>query len=451
MKVSASCSMGKEAYLHDVRLTHSDNVTTELTKDNVVLIDELQNVSARDEKGKRLTIQQRIERYINEKLDPFIQQYNEKQKRKDRRIKEEHYTDWHKNQGNKKPEFVYEFVMQYGEHNDLGKQYYEAESEEQRKAIKDEFVSVYTKWLKDWQKSHPQMKILWASLHFDEVNGTPHCHFAVVPFGVFKTGVAIQVSMSKCLENEGYERSKDKKDGFQLARVFRDFREIQEQDLIRLGYEIKERGESRPHLSKDNYIAEKQYQELCEVKEDLEFKVDELKMQKQSQLEQLQDLHEKSARGIVEKTVFGKVKTEKDHFGEEYVKVHKSAYESIKDFQRDFKQNIEKMMAINYSSQENLNEAERLRNEQREIIDREVQRQMREYESRFKDKEKSLQEQRGKIRQEILSKARQMVFDLETDKNVGFFDYIRENYPNAITDYDRFLRGEIEPTQSRQR
>lgn len=451
MKVSASCSMGREAYLHDVRLSHTDNVSMELSKDNVVLIDELQKIPQRDEQGKRLSIQQRIEHYINSKLDPFIEQYNQKQKRKDRKIKEEHYTDWHNNQGNKKGGYVYEFVMQYGEHNDLGKKYYEANTMEEKQAMKDEFTKTYAKWLDDWKKAHPQMKILWATCHFDEKKGTPHCHFCVVPFGVFKRGIAIQVSMSKCLENEGYERTDTKKDGFQLARVFQDFRNIQEADLIRLGYEIKERGASRPHLSKENYIAEQQYKELCEAKDSLTFEVNELKMKKKSQLNQIQDLHSQSTKGIVERNALGKIKSEKDHFGEEYVKVHRSTYDSIREFQSNFNKTIEAMMSIDYSSHENLREAERLRLEQQQIIDREVARRMKEYVDKTKEERKSLQQQREMIRQEIMREARKMVFELETDRNVNFFEYIRNNYPSAIIEYDKFLRGEAEPIRSHSR
>ena len=223
-KVAASNSLGRSAYYHDMRITFTDNITRALSRDNVVLVDEL--------KGRS------VDEYLDELLEPAVTEYNEKQKRADRKIGSS-YTDWHR-QDKRKGELVYELVMQYGDKDTIGKAYYQAESPESKRAMREEIETVYRKWLKDWQEQHPGMKVLWCTIHFDEENGTPHMHMAVSPIAQgFKRGPAVQVSMTKCLENDGFPRAGTQKEGFQLNRAFTKFRETQEADLIKLGYEIK--------------------------------------------------------------------------------------------------------------------------------------------------------------------------------------------------------------------
>ena len=222
--IAASNSMGRPAYFHDMRLSFTNNITRELSRDNVVLVDEL--------KGRS------VDEYLDELLQPAIDEYNAKQKRSDRKINSS-YTEWHR-QDKRKGELVYELVMQYGDRDTIGQAYYHAEDPASKQAMREEIEKVYRKWLKDWQEQHPGMKVLWAAIHFDEENGTPHIHLAVAPIAHdFKRGPAVQISMTKCLENDGFPRA-GAKEGFQLMRAFTKFRETQEQDLIELGYEIKE-------------------------------------------------------------------------------------------------------------------------------------------------------------------------------------------------------------------
>lgn len=221
--IAASNSLGRAAYFHDMRLSFTNNITRELSRDNVVLVDEL--------KGRS------VDEYLDELLQPAIDEYNSKQKRKDRMINSS-YTEWHR-QDKRKGELVYELVMQYGDRDTIGQAYYHAEDPASKQAMREEIEKVYRKWLKDWQEQHPGMKVLWCAIHFDEENGTPHMHMAVSPIAHdFKRGPATQVSMTKCLDNDGFPRA-GAKEGYQLMRAFTKFRETQEADLIELGYEIK--------------------------------------------------------------------------------------------------------------------------------------------------------------------------------------------------------------------
>lgn len=246
-KIAASNSMGRPAYLHDLRKTISPNVNTDLSKDNVLLVDELQGRT--------------VEEYLDELLQPAINEYNEKQKRADRKINMT-YTEWH-NQDKRKGDLVYELVMQYGDKDTIGKAYYEATDPKEKERLRNEIEGVYRKWLKDWQEQHPGMKVLWSNIHFDEEHGTPHLHLAVSPIARdFKRGPAVQVSMQKCLENDGFPRSR-KAEGYQLMRAFTKFREIQEADLRQLGYDIKEPTRGRhdePEVFRQVAAAEKRLQ-----------------------------------------------------------------------------------------------------------------------------------------------------------------------------------------------
>ena len=223
-KIAASNSMGRPAYFHDMRLSFTNNITRDLSKDNVVLVDEL--------KGKS------VDEYLDELLQPAIDEYNNKQKRADRKINSS-YTEWHR-QDKRKGDLVYELVMQYGDKDTIGQAYYQAKDPESKRSMREEIEQVYRKWLTDWKEQHPGMKVLWCTIHFDEENGTPHMHMAVSPIAHdFKRGPAVQVSMTKCLDNDGFPRGKAK-EGYQLMRAFSKFRETQERDLIALGYEVKE-------------------------------------------------------------------------------------------------------------------------------------------------------------------------------------------------------------------
>ena len=262
MKIAASCSMGRPAYLHDIRETSTQNVTKELSGKNKILIDEL--------KGRT------VDQYLNELMQPAIDEYNAKQNQPCRRIKET-YTDWHKKNDNK-GEMVYEFVFQYGEHEDLGQKYYNGTKQE-KEFLEKHFTDTYVKWLKDWQEKFPAMKVLWATIHFDETAGTPHLHTAVSPISTqFKRGPKTQISMSKCLEECGILRQKGKKEGYQLQRAFKQFREIQEADLIKMGFEIKEpkRGQhEEPEVFKEIKEAETKLKQMETLTEALQ-KVEEI-------------------------------------------------------------------------------------------------------------------------------------------------------------------------------
>lgn len=258
MNLSASFSTGKAAYRHDIKDRTKKNIDQSLSKDNVILKDVLQGKS--------------IERYTDELMQPVIDKYNEKQQKESRKIKVP-YTEWHKsNKTLQKTQLVYEAVAQIGEHESLGKMYYEAEGEKREK-LHRYFEEQYKKVLKDFERNYPHLKVMWAAIHFDEPAGTPHLHMAFQPIGSFeKQGLSYKVSIGRALEQDGIERVKDRKEaqrlgGYQLTKLYHQVRKEMEQELIRQGHTIKEPVKGKKHTTLEEWEAIKELEKERAKKE----------------------------------------------------------------------------------------------------------------------------------------------------------------------------------------
>ena len=249
MQIAGSMSVGHLAPKHTLGLDgvreQARNVSPELTKDNVILRDELRGRS--------------IEEYTNERFQPVIDEYNAKQKRNDRKIKTP-YVEWHKNNGNLsqgKVSLAYECVIQIGEHESIGGQYYAAEGR-LRERMHDWFERTYKELLGDFEKRFPHLHVLYAALHFDEKDGTPHMHLCFQPEAESSRGLGLQVSIGKALGQDGIERFESRleaeKEGFQMGRMYREFRHQYINPIItRWGWELKEEIKGRKHDDKSYF------------------------------------------------------------------------------------------------------------------------------------------------------------------------------------------------------
>ena len=257
MKVAASMSVGRLAPKHSLGIDGiraiSPNVTPSLIKDDVVIIDRLKRPD-----GSHMT----IEEYTDQTFQPYIDQYNSKQRRKDRQI-QTGYCEWHRSNGTLsqgKGELAYEAVLQYGCHDDLGGEYYSPDTTPERKAqLRAEFEGVYRQWVADLERDFPHMTIVFAVAHFSEVEGTPHLHVCLQPQADCTRGLAKQVSIGRALAQDGIERLDSREEaqqagGYQLARFYQRFHhEYQNPSLQRLGYEIKAEQHGLKHMEKDGY------------------------------------------------------------------------------------------------------------------------------------------------------------------------------------------------------
>ena len=284
MKIAASMSVGRLAPKHSLNIdnirTISKNVTPKLIQNDVILIDRL-----RGQDDKHMT----IEEYTDQHFQPYIDQYNLKQRRKDRQI-QVGYCEWHRGNGTLsqgKGELAYEAVLQYGTHEDIGGEYYSLSTSAERKAeLQEEFEAVYREWVEAIQRDYPHLTILYAVIHFSEVEGTPHLHICFQPEADCTRGLARQVSIGRALAQDGIERidtraEAEQAGGFQLARFYQRFHhEYQNKTLQRLGYEIKEEIHGLKHMEKDGYAvvmadAQQKAQKLVQTAEQRKQRVEE--------------------------------------------------------------------------------------------------------------------------------------------------------------------------------
>lgn len=250
MSQTLSFSMGRVAPLHDVRLEVSDNVDLNLTeKNNIIFIDKLADFGYD------------IEAYTNDKFQPVLDEYNEKQSRDDRKKKKPYcyyleeenrklietagrYKEQGINKTVKKPtRLAYEFVIQVGDHESNGIANPDTNVDLNRQYAEEV--------LEGLQEKYPHMDIMLATFHGDEPQGTPHLHILCQFTGEgYKQGLSRQVSVSKALENDGIERTANRKEApFALSRFTEHVKDtIMTEKLHSLFHEDREIiGDKRAH------------------------------------------------------------------------------------------------------------------------------------------------------------------------------------------------------------
>lgn len=181
-----------------------DHIDPERTHQNVVLV--------------QTDIHEKYEELFGE----AVQAYNEKQKRKDRKIKD--FYQKVKNDGNL--ELQREFVVQVGQKADF-------DNNPQNWALANDLLIEY---VREFEQVNPNLKIYNAVIHNDEAS--PHLHLNVIPVATgYKKGVAIQPSFNKALLQQGIVQ--DPKDSRSLFRNFRN------QEVSRIDTMFDERGIER--------------------------------------------------------------------------------------------------------------------------------------------------------------------------------------------------------------
>ena len=148
-----------------------------------------------------------------------VEEYNSKQKRKDRRIKD-YYS---KIKNSKKTRTQYEFIVQVGNINDYDHDENRETSQSWQKSKK-----ILENYFENFQKRNPNLIAYNAVIHMDE-EGAPHMHLNVVPVAhdlTAKQGVKVKPVLNKALAEEGFSISK--KDN---RKQWRDFQHREAQAL----------------------------------------------------------------------------------------------------------------------------------------------------------------------------------------------------------------------------
>lgn len=169
---SISGIIGKGSIRHNNREFSAKNIDQNHTKDNIILCKE------------------NIQDAYHKLFDEALAEYNAKQKRKDRCIKD--YYEHIRTSKQEKP--FYEVIFQIGNKDDTA---IGTEDGEQAAVILNEF---YEKL----QASNPHIHIFNAVIHMDEA--TPHLHIDFIPIATkSKRGLSTRNSLSKALEQQGFK------------------------------------------------------------------------------------------------------------------------------------------------------------------------------------------------------------------------------------------------------
>ena len=234
MKRTISFMTGKGSVNHNSRKFHAKNTDPERSCLNV----EYCNENVKD--------------VYHELFDEALTRYNEKQTRSDRRI-DDYYE---KIRSGKQEKPFHEIILQIGDKDNMG-----AKTENGQLAAK-----VLDKYMRDFQRRNPTLRVFSAYLHMDEA--TPHLHIDFVPYTTgSKRGLDTRVSLKQALSTLGFKggtRRETKLNQWvayekeQLAAV-----------MLEHGIEWEKKGTHEKHLSVLDFEKKERAKEVAELEQSI--------------------------------------------------------------------------------------------------------------------------------------------------------------------------------------
>lgn len=193
---------------------------------------------------------QDIQEVYHELFDEALERYNEKQKRKDRKI-EDYYE---KIRSGKQEKPFHEIILQIGNKNDMG-----AETPDGQIAAR-----ILDEYMKDFQERNPTLRVFSAHLHMDEA--TPHLHIDFVPYTTgSKRGLDTRVSLKQALSALGY------KGGTRTETELNEWVAAEKQQLASImlehGIEWEQKGTHEKHLSLLDFEKQERAKEVAMLEE----------------------------------------------------------------------------------------------------------------------------------------------------------------------------------------
>lgn len=214
-----SIAKGKGNQKHNTREQKERpiNVDHERTKDNIVICN------------------YEIHEAYNKLFKDVLEEYNAKQKRADRKIK-----DYYKHISNSKREKTFhELVVQIGD--------------KYKHPDNSTSISIYKQFVEEFKKNNPQMPVIGAYIHLDEA--TPHLHLDYIPIATEqKRGLRNRVSNDLAIKQQGYKNWENWKD-----TQFKTLELIAEEHNITREYQYN----TEKHRTVDGY---KKEQEIIKTK-----------------------------------------------------------------------------------------------------------------------------------------------------------------------------------------
>ena len=190
--------------------------------------------------------------YITNYLMKHSPRYNEKQTRSDRRI-DDYYE---KIRSGKQEKPFHEIILQIGDKDNMG-----AKTENGQLAAK-----VLDKYMWDFQRRNPTLRVFSAYLHMDEA--TPHLHIDFVPYTTgSKRGLDTRVSLKQALSALGF------KGGTRRETELNQWVAYEKEQLAAVmlehGIEWEKKGTHEKHLSVLDFEKKERAKEVAELEQSI--------------------------------------------------------------------------------------------------------------------------------------------------------------------------------------
>lgn len=248
MERTISIMVGKGSYSHNRRDFVAKNVDENRTYRNVIFKDE------------------KIKNVYHELFDEAQQRYNDKQKRKDRKI--DNYYE--KIRTSKQEKLYHEIIVQIGNKDDTN-----------AKSV-DGIIAKHTleDYMSGFEARNPNLRVFGAYLHMDEE--TPHLHIDFVPFVTgSKRGMDTRVSLKAALDAQGFRGN---------SRGNTEWKQWVESEKVELekvmerhGIQWLKKGTHEKHLSVLDFEKRERAKEVKQLEEQIKEKDDEI-IQKERQI-----------------------------------------------------------------------------------------------------------------------------------------------------------------------
>ena len=188
----------------------------------------------------------------HELFDEALAWYNEKQTRSDRRI-DDYYE---KIRSGKQERPFHEIILQIGDKDNMG-----AKTENGQLAAK-----VLDKYMRDFQRRNPTLRVFSAYLHMDEA--TPHLHIDFVPYTTgSKRGLDTRVSLKQALSALGF------KGGTRRETELNQWVAYEKEQLAAVmlehGIEWEKKGTHEKHLSVLDFEKKERAKEVAELEQSI--------------------------------------------------------------------------------------------------------------------------------------------------------------------------------------
>lgn len=234
MKRTISFMTGKGSVNHNSRKFHAKNTDPERSCLNV----EYCNENVKD--------------VYHELFDEALARYNEKQTRSDRRI-DDYYE---KIRSGKQEKPFHEIILQIGDKDNMG-----AKTENGQLAAK-----VLDKYMWDFQRRNPTLRVFSAYLHMDEA--TPHLHIDFVPYTTgSKRGLDTRVSLKQALSALGFKGGTRRETELNQWVAYE--KERLAAVMLEHGIEWEKKGTHEKHLSVLDFEKKERAKEVVELEQSI--------------------------------------------------------------------------------------------------------------------------------------------------------------------------------------